>query len=279
MYDEIMDMIDMRMFHKLYTSRNISEVAKELYLTQPTISYRLNKLRDELDKKLYEYSGGFHFTESGKKLYAFCDSVLREYKRFLKELESKEAFRINMSPAARLHYLDQVYGLFQETATFPLINFTSCDEAISQLINDKIHAAFVGGLKMDLSQKEYLIRELMTEEIILAYHESCPDDISGIPIINDEITSGLYDLNLDYLEQFEGKKIIGEIGNAIDKMSLINRSPGGIFIPRCYAEPRLEQFPGVRISEKYGYERTISLIFKKKNMNNSFIKVLIEEFL
>ncbi|MFP4363193.1 MAG: LysR family transcriptional regulator [Spirochaetia bacterium] len=275
-----MDIIDLKLFQKLFHTKNISEVAKQLYLTQPTISYRLNKMRDELEKKLYEYNGGFHFTESGKTLYNFCENVLKEYDKLLKDLESKQVIRMNMSTAARNKYLDKIYDLAMKNSAFPVINFTNSDDAICDLIDNKVTAALVGGLKIELSRKEYFIRELETEKIILVYNSECSeDDINKIPIINDEMNSGLYEYILDYLEEYENKKVIAEVGTFKEKLPLIEDHKAGCFIPESYFQEQKKEFPNIIPSEKHSFSRSILLVFKKEAMNNFFIKSLIEEFI
>lgn len=55
-----MDMQDLIIFDRLYRRLNMSDVAKELYMSQSTISYTIQKLETELGNKL--------FVRKGKKL-------------------------------------------------------------------------------------------------------------------------------------------------------------------------------------------------------------------
>lgn len=160
-----MDFVDLKIFKKLYITRNLTQVSRELYLSQPTLSYRLNRLRDELDAKLYHYDGKFHFTESGKKFYEFCVRSLSDHNKFLQELDNRNIVRVDLSASARYRYLDTIYSVFTEHKSFPIIKFTTSDEAVSDLLDEQTMLSIVGGLKTAPDSHDFYTRELDSEEV------------------------------------------------------------------------------------------------------------------
>jgi DNA-binding transcriptional LysR family regulator len=271
-----MDFVDLKIFKKLYITRNLTQVSKELYLSQPTLSYRLNRLRDELDAKLYHYDGKFHFTESGKRLYQFCERALKEHDGFLQGLDNRNIVRIDLSASARYRYLDRIYSIFRDSEAFPIIKFTTSDEAVSDLLDDQAMLSIVGGLKTEPDSHEFSTTELAGESIVLLYNAKLLDDITHIPILNDEIHSGLHDLVLEYLEQFESTSIAGEVGNAFEKLELINRYPVGAFVPAPFFEEVKKSYPEIRKSEHYSFERHLYLLCHHSHLSNAIVQKIIE---
>ena len=267
-----MDFIDLKIFKKLYITRNLTQVSRELYLSQPTLSYRLNRLRDELDAKLYHYDGKFHFTESGKKLYQFCERALKEHEGFIQGLDNRNIVRIDLSATARYHYLEKIYTIFKDTKAFPIIKFTTSDEAVSDLLDDQAMLSIVGGLKTEPDSHEYYTKQLESEKIVMLYNSQLVDDIAHIPVINDEIHSGLHELVLGYLEQFENTHIAGEIGNSLEKLELINNFPVGTFVPENFYREVRDKYPNVKRSERYEFERNLFLLCHNKYLSNSVVE-------
>ncbi len=270
-----MDFIDLKIFKQLYITRNLTQVSRELYLSQPTLSYRLNKLRDELDAKLYHYDGQFHFTESGKQLYQFCERALKEHAGFLQQLDNRNIIRIALSAVARYLFLEKIYSIFEETGAFPIINFTTSDEAVSELLEDRAMLSIVGGLNSEPDSQEFYTKELQSETLVLIYNERLLDDITRIPIINDEVDSGLHEMVLGYLEQFEGITIAGEIGNSMEKISLVANHGVGSFVPEYFYTDIKDRFPSIRKSERYSFSRELYLLCQKKYLSNPTIEKII----
>jgi DNA-binding transcriptional LysR family regulator len=270
-----MDFIDLKIFKKLYITHNLTQVSRELYLSQPTLSYRLNKLRDELDAKLYHYDGQFHFTESGRKLYQFCERALKEHDGFIRELDNRNIIRIALSAVARYLFLEKIYAVFEESRAFPIINFTTSDEAVTELLEDRAMLSVVGGLKSEPDSHEFYTKELQSETLVLVYNERLIDDIGRIPILNDEVDSGLHEMVLEYLEQFESTKIAGEIGNALEKISLVNDHPVGAFVPEYFFAEIRDRFPKIRGSEQHRFSRELYLLCQKKYLSNPTVEKII----
>jgi len=140
-----MDLLDLKIFKQLYIQRNISAVSRFLYLSQPTISYRLNKLQQELNITLYAYDGEYHFTPQGKVFYEYCERILRDHDELVTRLEGMNDFTVNLSTVATYLYLEPIYKLLHEKGLFPRIHTCRSDEAIRNIIDHQADVAIVGG--------------------------------------------------------------------------------------------------------------------------------------
>ena len=68
-----MNLKQIEAFVKVANNRSFSQTAKELYLTQPTISAHISALEDELGVQLFvRTTKGVRVTEEGKKLYLYA---------------------------------------------------------------------------------------------------------------------------------------------------------------------------------------------------------------
>lgn len=271
-----MDFIDLKIFKKLYITRNLTQVSRELYLSQPTLSYRLNKLRDELEAKLYHYDGQFHFTESGRRLYQFCERALKEHESFMQKLDNRNIIRLALSAAARYLYLETIYSVFDDSPAFPIINFTTSDAAVSALLEDKAMLSVIGGLKTEPDSHEFYTQALQTENMVLVYNERLIDDISRIPILNDEVDSGIHEFVLEYLEQYENTRVVGEIGTSLEKISLVNNHAIGAFVPDHFFEAVRRDYPHIRQSETHAFSRQFYLLCQRQYLSNPYIARIIE---
>jgi DNA-binding transcriptional LysR family regulator len=271
-----MDLIDLKIFKELYFRHNITEVSKNLYMSQPTVSYRLNKMHDELNVTLYEYDGGYKFTEEALQFYNFCNETLTNYEQMTSSLKAKQQIVINLSSVASWIYLPSVYSVLQAQGYVPIINISSSDTAISGLLEKRALAAIVGGIKIELSKEVERI-ELKEERIVLALNETVEDDITKIDLLIDEKRSGLHSTVLDYVKNQGEPRIVGEIGSSVEKLFLVERFPLGVFIPERYLNMVNYDTLKIKISKKYFFSRKIFILFHKQDSKRKVIKELIEK--
>ena len=271
-----MDLLDFNIFKNFYICRNITAVSRRLYLSQPTISYRLNKLQEELNVKLYEYDGEYHFTDQSKVFFQFCENMLTEFEGVQKKLKIQQLLKINLSTVAAYLYLDKIYTILKLKEIYPVISFTSSDIAITELIEGRAFLSIVGGIKVDLSKSIEKV-SLKREKLVLIYNSACRDEISDIPIIIDEHSSGIHKLVLDYLDKFENVEIVGEIGLTSERISLVSAHKIGFFIPESYLDILPNIYPTVKVSDKYFFYRDILLLYNKKDSSNELVKIFIEK--
>jgi DNA-binding transcriptional LysR family regulator len=272
----MMDLLDLKIFKQLYIQRNISAVSRFLYLSQPTISYRLNKLQQELNITLYAYDGEYHFTPQGKVFYEYCERILRDHDELVTRLESMNDFTVNLSTVATYLYLEPIYKLLHEKGFFPRIYTCRSDEAIRNIIDHQADVAIVGGVNMELPRHIDVI-PLKDERIVLVYHQSLSHDIRKIPLVIDQKDSGIHAVVLNYLEQFDQVNIVAEMGTTADRLALINHEPLGLFINETYLKEIQDRYPHIVISDTYQIHRNILLLAGKSSRYGDIIHTLIEK--
>ena len=72
-----LDSRDCLVLKVLKEEQNITKAAKRLYISQPTLTYRLNRLETEFNAKLLiRHAGGVYFTDAGKYVADFACKLL-----------------------------------------------------------------------------------------------------------------------------------------------------------------------------------------------------------
>ncbi|MCM3576258.1 LysR family transcriptional regulator [Mesobacillus subterraneus] len=88
-----MDEKDWNILQTIYKERNITKAAEQLYISQPSLTYRIQQLEKEFGVKiLSRRKRGVDFTTEGEYLVQYANEMLRqlrETKDFLNNLEGK----------------------------------------------------------------------------------------------------------------------------------------------------------------------------------------------
>ena len=88
----IMDIRVLRYFITVVNEKNISNAAKVLYITQPTLSRQLKELEGELGVKLFERGKKeIQLTEDGKFLYSRASEIIELVDKTVENINSAEA--------------------------------------------------------------------------------------------------------------------------------------------------------------------------------------------
>ena len=144
---------DWELLHELYKNPNLTKVANVLYITQPTLTKRLQHIEAEFDVTIVERTPkGLEFTTEGKYLAEQAEVYLR----FLKQTHSHlEQLREN---AGGLVTIGSSYTYSKYTLTDQLIRFRMeypgihvqvrndhSDQLFRQMLDGSLDVAFVRG--------------------------------------------------------------------------------------------------------------------------------------
>ncbi len=83
--------LDLHFFYVVATSKSLSDAAKKLNVTAPTVTQRLQNLESRLALKLVERSSrNFKLTASGHKLVSRCQAILDDIDSLTSELKGEQ---------------------------------------------------------------------------------------------------------------------------------------------------------------------------------------------
>ena len=103
---------DLLIFNELYKTLNMTTTAKNLFMTQPSVSHALKELETYYDRKLFErLAQKLYPTKAGDELYQYsCQilSLLEEAKNNIKSGELIEPIRIGGNYTMGIHKLNEL---------------------------------------------------------------------------------------------------------------------------------------------------------------------------
>ncbi len=118
---------DLKDFVALYQTRNVSDAAVELLMTQSALSKRTHAMEDELTTKLISTKNKRHLviTESGEVFFRYAETILTQYDLLTQELSEYRELKKGTLHIGSVPVMSQ-YGLMtkmsQFMADYPQIN-------------------------------------------------------------------------------------------------------------------------------------------------------------
>lgn len=118
---------DLKDFVALYQTRNVSDAAVELLMTQSALSKRIHAMEDELTTKLISTKNKRHLviTESGEVFFRYAETILTQYDLLTQELSEYRELKKGTLDIGSVPVMSQ-YGLMtkmsQFMADYPQIN-------------------------------------------------------------------------------------------------------------------------------------------------------------
>ena len=158
-----MNLKQLEAFLKLANNGSFSGTARELYLTQPTVSAHIQALEDELGVKLFKRNTkGTSLTDDGRKLYIYTrdimliiDNIKAEFK---KEDESTLKNMIIASSSVPASYiLPNIISNFSKQYPSSQFIIKESDSAgvVNEIINKRVDLGFTGTI-LDKSKCIYI---------------------------------------------------------------------------------------------------------------------------
>jgi len=144
-------------FQKVARLGNVSMAAEELFLSQSATSIQLSNLEEAVGIKLLNRTGrGIRLTEAGEVLYTLSERVLNTWQEVSDEMES---------------YLGDFTGTLRIGAV------TTAEYWLPHLLVNFANANPKIKLKLQVANRDDIVRYLSTDEIDLAVMGRAPDEI------------------------------------------------------------------------------------------------------
>lgn len=211
---------------------SFSEAAKQLHITQPTISHHIKTLEAELGVELFDRSGPrLQLTEAGRSLLPWARKLIQDSNE-LQEIASSLQdgvighLRIACSTTAGKYILPQLASRFSKRHPAVRVSILACtpDRAIPEVLEGEANLGVISFEPQDENVERQPFFEDHVTLIVPANHPWAfrrsiePDELLKENIIMREMTSGTrrmmlselakYDISLDDLNVFL------ELGNA-----------------------------------------------------------------
>ncbi len=264
-----MDEFDYKLIKSLFEDKIITNVAKNLFVSQPALTKRLIKIEEEFGAQLFIRSKkGITFTESGLLVYDYCKRNL-EFKeqltRKINNINQKHiTLKIGCTTAYALYELPQLIGDFCKNHTNIefLIEAKTSYKNYLDLTNKVINIALIrddyiwDGKKVKLTE----------EPVYLVYNKKIEyNNLSEIPLIIYSTSPSLDNIMHRWLEQNGISKDIAIIktNNALTACKLVENGIGWSIMPLLYLK-NFEGYMEELFVDKENYTRTTYLYYSNE---------------
>ncbi|MFN3920892.1 MAG: selenium metabolism-associated LysR family transcriptional regulator [Caldimicrobium sp.] len=247
----MLDWRKLEVFIKVYETKSFSRAAKELFLSQPTVTIHLKELENFLGVRLLDRdTRNVIPTKAGKIVYEYGKQILHIYKQMEKELwpfKDDEAgyIEIGGSTIPGQYILPRIIKLFKEEN--PKIKIYLKVSDTQGVIEGVLNGIFEFGVVGAKTKQSELIFEACCEDeiLLIAPSDFLEDEISlsqlyTLPLIKREEGSGTWKNVIQALEKVglnpAKLNIVGEMGSTEAVKTAVKEGLGLSFVSKRAVE-------------------------------------------
>lgn len=283
-------------FVKIANNKSFSRTAKELYLTQPTVSASISYLENELGTRLFiRTTRGVELTEDGKKIYLYARQMLESAeaiksicKTGIYESQFQQVVIASSSIPAQ-YILPEILGEFRRRYPEVQIKINETDSfgVANEIIN---HTADIGFCGSNLEHKLCEYTPFYSDELVIItpnderyQKKSSEKNILWIcrePMILREDGSGTRSEALKMLKSagisYEDLNVTASISNPGAIIQSVKNGVGITIISRLAAKGEIERGDVLEFPlSRGGFKRSISMVCNSMTPLNESTKKLI----
>ena len=165
-----MNIRKLEIFYKTAKCLNMSQVAKDMYISQPAISQYISEIESEIDTKLFDRIGKkLYLTHEGKIFYEYTRRILNIYEEGINVLRSSKSNKGNLvigaSTTIGTYIMPHIINKFnKKEKDIEISMIIDNKHNIEELIlNNKVDIAFIEGT---VNSKEIILKDIWTDELV-----------------------------------------------------------------------------------------------------------------
>ena len=282
----------LKIFIRVAETGSMSQAARSLYLSQPTVSQAIRELEEHYDTLLFDrLSKHLYITENGKKLLAMARTAVLEFDQLELSMQTgtrTERFRvgttITIGTCLLSRFLNDFYAARPQTEVFSYIGNT-------HQVEEKLLAAEldVGIVEGRIHSPELISLPMINDYLVLACSIShpfacrtnfLPEDLSGKDFVMRERGSGTRALFEDYLRDHHisvNCRIEAPFSEAMKNAILYNDCLAVISVRLIENELKAGTIHAI-LNPEQAWDRTFNLVYHKDRPVSDSIS-LTEELL
>ncbi|EZH65512.1 LysR family transcriptional regulator [Bacillaceae bacterium JMAK1] len=279
-----MDQKDWYMLKTIFEEKNMTRSAEKLYVSQPSLSYRLKNLESEFGVTLfYKTKSGLEFTTEGEHLVSYAKDMLEALQRTKDELQNLQSnvqgtLRIGVSSNFAQYVLPEMLHRFSEL--YPNVQFHVqsglSNEVYAMLQQSQVHVAIVRN-DYTWHGEKYLLRE---EQLQVISKEKI--DIGSLDerrLINYETDRSLKEtINEWWIDQFKNPPTVEmEVDRLETCKEMVKKNFGFAIVPDiCLLESDQLYKQGIYRKTGEPVTRNTYLMYHPQTQNLSIVHRFIE---
>ena len=165
-----MNIRKLEIFYRTAKCLNMSQVAKDMYISQPSISQCISEIESEVDAKLFDRIGKkLYLTHEGQIFYEYTRRILNIYEEGINVIRSSRSNKgklvIGASTTIGTYIMPYIIHKFnQKEKDIEISMIIDNKQNIEELIlNNKVDIAFIEGT---VNSKEIILKDIWTDELV-----------------------------------------------------------------------------------------------------------------
>ena len=165
-----MNIRKLEIFYKTAKCLNMSQVAKDMYISQPSISQCISEIESEIGTKLFDRIGKkLYLTHEGKIFYEYTRRILNIYEEGINVVRSSKSNKgklvIGASTTIGTYIMPHIIHRFnKKEKDIEISMIIDNKHNIEELIlNNKVDIAFIEGT---VNSKEIILKDIWTDELV-----------------------------------------------------------------------------------------------------------------
>lgn len=166
-------------FVTVVRKKSFTVAAKELYMTQPAISWQIKNLENEIDLVLIERKErGTKLTEAGKQFYIYAEKIIKAHEQLLEEMKQLKCMEkgkliVGASTVPGEYILPAYMSSFKDTYPTTEVEIVtgSSESIVEDLINEDIHIGVVG---MKINDSRITSKAFKKDKVVLIVRKNHP---------------------------------------------------------------------------------------------------------
>lgn len=136
-----MDIRQLRYFIAIADANSYSIAAKSLFVTQPTLSWTIHKLEDDLNTKLFYHADhGIELTENGGLLYERGKSIVKDIDDLTKQIREHEhviegSLKVGLTVLFSIRYMQAISEFISSHSNFEITLIQKGSKRIQEMIS------------------------------------------------------------------------------------------------------------------------------------------------
>ena len=165
-----MNIRKLEIFYRTAKCLNMSQVAKDMYISQPSISQCISEIESEVDAKLFDRIGKkLYLTHEGQIFYEYTRRILNIYEEGINVIRSSKSNKgklvIGASTTIGTYIMPYIIHKFnQKEKDIEISMIIDNKQNIEELIlHNKVDIAFIEGT---VNSKEIILKDIWTDELV-----------------------------------------------------------------------------------------------------------------
>jgi DNA-binding transcriptional LysR family regulator len=168
-----MDFDQLLTFMTVVKQNSFSKAAQDLFVSQPTVTSRINNLEQEMNCVLFLRNGrSFTLTSEGKRFLQYTKSILGQINSAKEEIiqQMKPKLKIGFPPSFSSHiYINALKKLNLEELFVSIIRGVDSNQLINLVLDGELHLAFI---YQNFSHKDFRVEKLANNHLVLLVNPS-----------------------------------------------------------------------------------------------------------